>query len=57
MPTPTMNKEEQQAYDKALGRIEECRREGKQRTVLHLHLVGLGLTTLPQEWENETRGQ
>jgi signal recognition particle receptor subunit beta len=47
MPPPKMNPEEQKAYDTALRRIEECRRKGKEGTVLNLR--GLGLTTLPPE--------
>ena len=47
MPMPKMNEKEQKAYDEALRRIGECRREGKVGT--GLFLSGLGLTTLPPE--------
>ena len=47
MPPPKMNKEEQEAYDEALRRIQECRLEGKQGRDLDLH--GLSIATLPPE--------
>ena len=52
MPMPKMSPEAQAAYDKALRRIEECRREGKAGTVLKLY--GLGLTTLPWHFPNDS---
>jgi internalin A len=39
--------EEQQAYNKALHLIEQCRKKGKRGK--SLDLIGLGLTTLPPE--------
>ncbi len=45
MPPPEMTKEEQKAYDEALRKIEECRREGPS----WLFLNRVGLTRLPPE--------
>jgi len=47
MPTPNMNAKEQQAYDEALRRIDECLRKAIPGT--GLDLAGLGLTRLPPE--------
>jgi internalin A len=47
MPPPKMNAKEQEAYDDALRRIEECRRQGTAGMVLNL--MGMGLTTLPPQ--------
>ncbi len=47
MPPPKMNAKEQEAYDEALRRIEECRLKGKEGT--DLNLIGLGLTMLPPQ--------
>ena len=47
MPLPKMNQNASEAYDEALRRIEECRRELKEGRVLDFH--GLGLTALPPE--------
>ena len=47
MPTPKKTLEEQQAYDKALQRIQACLQQGKNGT--RLDLSALGLTTLPPE--------
>ena len=40
-----MTREEQQAYDEALRRIEECRQSKR----IKLEVSGLGLTRLPEE--------
>ena len=42
---PAMTKEEQKAYDEALRRIEECRRDKETE----LDLSFLGLTRVPTE--------
>ncbi len=47
MPTPKMTQKEQQAYDEALKRIQDCLQQGEKGTALDLG--GLGLTTLPPE--------
>jgi hypothetical protein len=47
MSLPPMTPKAQEAYEKALKKIEVCRRQGKQGT--HLDLSGLGLTQLPPE--------
>ena len=44
---PNLTPKQQEAYNTALRKIEECRREGKRGT--HLNLSSLGLTTLPAE--------
>ncbi len=47
MPLPPMSPKAKDAYQEALDRIEECRREGKQGTLLDL--CELGLTQVPPE--------
>ncbi len=47
MPLPPMTPKAQAAYERALERIEACRREGKQGASLHLN--SLGLTQVPPE--------
>jgi internalin A len=48
VPEPAIPPEEQKAYDKALKRIEECRRKGDKE----LNLAGLRLKRLPPEiWQ------
>lgn len=47
MQTPPMNEQAQKAYQKALRRIQACRRKGKEGMVLDLGF--LGLTQVPPE--------